>query len=65
MMCWSGSFPYRVYIDSSHHDTLGYETACHCCHLVVCLVYCLWIRGVGYGCGYDYIIIMIIVFTYL
>jgi hypothetical protein len=23
--CWSGSFPCRVYIDSSHRDTLGYE----------------------------------------
>jgi hypothetical protein len=32
-------FPCRVYIDSSHRDTLGYVTACHCRHLVVCLLY--------------------------
>jgi hypothetical protein len=25
----------------------------------------LWIRGLKYGYGYDYTIIMIIVFTYL
>jgi hypothetical protein len=24
-VCWSGSFLCRVYIDSSHRDTLGYE----------------------------------------
>jgi hypothetical protein len=23
--CWSDSFPCRVYINSSHHDTLSYE----------------------------------------
>jgi hypothetical protein len=32
-------FPYRVYLNSNHRDTLGYEwpLAC-CCHLVVCHV---------------------------
>jgi hypothetical protein len=25
MACWSGSFPCRVYIDSSRRDTLDYE----------------------------------------
>jgi hypothetical protein len=58
--CWSGSFPGRVYIDSSHHDTLGYEWPfVRCCHLIECLVYCWWLEdedGVGY-------IIMITVFT--
>jgi hypothetical protein len=34
-------FPWRVYIDSSHRDTLGYEWQLICCsHLIVCLVYC-------------------------
>jgi hypothetical protein len=45
-----GFFPCRVYIDSSHRDTQLWVTACCCSHLVVCLVYCWWIRGVG--CGY-------------
>jgi hypothetical protein len=40
MMCWLGSFPCKVYIDSSQHDTLGYEWPFVCCyHLIVCLVY--------------------------
>jgi hypothetical protein len=52
-------FSYRVYIDSSHHDTLGYEwQLVRCSHLVVCLMYCWWIRGVGYGYIYDYNIII-------
>jgi hypothetical protein len=56
----------RVYIDSSHHDTLGYEwQLVHRSHLVVCLVNSWLIQGVWYGYGYYYIIIMIIVFTYL
>jgi hypothetical protein len=39
-VCWSGSFPCRVYIDSSHRDTLGYLwQLVHCSHLVVCLLY--------------------------
>jgi hypothetical protein len=40
-------FPYSVYIDWSHRDTLGYEwLLVHCCHLVVCLVVLMaWIRG--------------------
>jgi hypothetical protein len=25
MVCWLGSFPCRVDIDLSHHDTFGYE----------------------------------------
>jgi hypothetical protein len=37
--CRLGSFPYRVYIDSSHHDTLRYKWSLVCCsHLVVCLI---------------------------
>jgi hypothetical protein len=45
----------RVYINSSRRDTLGYEWQLLCCsHLVVCLVYCWWIRGVGYGYVQDY-----------
>jgi hypothetical protein len=42
----------RVYIDSNHHDTFGYEwpRAC-CCHLVVCLV----VLRIGLeDYGYDY-----------
>jgi hypothetical protein len=59
-------FPYRVYIDLSHRDTLGYEwQLVRRGHLLVCLVYCCWIRGVGYGYDYDYIVIMIIVVTNL
>jgi hypothetical protein len=51
MTCWSGFFPCRVYIDSSRRDTLGYEWQLVVArHLVVCLVYYWWIRGVG--CGY-------------
>jgi hypothetical protein len=38
-------FPCRVYINSSHHDTLGYEwLLVRCCHLIVRSVV-LWIRG--------------------
>jgi hypothetical protein len=34
--------------------------ACHCSHLIVCLVYCWWIRAVGYGHVQDYYIIMLL-----
>jgi hypothetical protein len=58
---WSGSSPCREYIDSSHHDTLGYEwLLVRCCHLIVCLVYCCWIMDEH---GYGYIIMMITVCT--
>jgi hypothetical protein len=50
--------------ESPRHSRL-WVAACHCSHLVVCLVYYWWIQGVGYGYGHNYIIIMIIVFTYL
>jgi hypothetical protein len=56
-------FPCRVYINSSHHNTLNYEwRLVHHIHLVVCLVFYLWSKD---GYAYDYIIIMIIIFTYL
>jgi hypothetical protein len=59
-------FPCRVYIDSSHRDTLSYEwQLVHCSHPVVCLVYCWWIRGVRYGYVQDYNIIMFFVIAYL
>jgi hypothetical protein len=39
MTCWSGSSPCRVYIDSSHRDTLRYEwPLVRCYHLIVCLM---------------------------
>jgi hypothetical protein len=39
-------FPYRMYTDSNHRDTLGYECPLACCfHLLVCLVVLdRWIR---------------------
>jgi hypothetical protein len=47
-------FPYRVYIDSNHRDTLGYEwPLARCCHLVVCLDV-FWMDGLEYGYGYGY-----------
>jgi hypothetical protein len=59
-------FPCRMYIDSSRRDPLSYEWQLfHCSHLIVCLVYYCWIRGVRYIYDYGHIIIMIIVFTYL
>jgi hypothetical protein len=45
----------------SRHSQL-WVAACRRSHLIVCLVYCWWIRGVGYGYGHDYITIIIIVF---
>jgi hypothetical protein len=59
-MCWSGSFPCRVYIDSSRGDTLGYEwPLVRCYHLVLCLMY-YWCLEDEDGYGY---IIMITVIT--
>jgi hypothetical protein len=49
-------FPSRVYVDSSHRDTLIYECPLvHCCHLIVCLVLLMaWIRGCWlYLCYHD------------
>jgi hypothetical protein len=40
-------FPCRLYIDLSRCNTL-----------IVCFVYCWWIRGVGYGYVQDYNIII-------
>jgi hypothetical protein len=51
-------------LKSSRHPWL-WVAICRSSHLVVCLVYCGWIRGVGYGYGHDYIAIIIILFTYL
>jgi hypothetical protein len=49
-------FPCKVYINSSHHDTLGYEwPLVHCCHLIVCLVYCWRVEDNGY----SFVIMMI------
>jgi hypothetical protein len=45
MACWSGSFPCRVYIDSSHRDTLGYEW-----QLVVAVI--SWYVGCNVG-GFE------------
>jgi hypothetical protein len=54
-------FPRCVYIDLSHHDSLGYEWPFVCyIHLVVCLVYCLWFEDEH---GYGIIMMMITVFT--
>jgi hypothetical protein len=50
--------------ESLWHSRL-WVVACRCSHLVVCLVYCWRMRGVGYAYGHDYTAIMIIVFTYL
>jgi hypothetical protein len=67
--CWSGSFTCRVYIDSSHRNTLEYEwSLVCCCHLVICLVYCCCLEdeyGYGYGYGYAYVMTKIIVLLYL
>jgi hypothetical protein len=35
-------------------------TTCCCSHLVVCLVYCWWILGVGFGYVQDYDIVMLL-----
>jgi hypothetical protein len=61
--CQSGSFPYRVYIDLSHRDTLRYEwPLVRCSHLVVFMLCCWWLEDDD---GYSYIIITIIVSTLL
>jgi hypothetical protein len=56
-------FPYRVYTDSNHRDTLEYEwPLAHCCHLVVCLVVLIgWLEhSYGYVYHDDYCITLII-----
>jgi hypothetical protein len=50
--------------ESPRHSRL-WVVACRCRHLVVCLVYCWRMWGVGYAYGHNYSIIMVIVFTYL
>jgi hypothetical protein len=49
--------------ESPQHSRL-WVAACRCSHLVVCLVYCWWIQGVGYGYIQHYDIIMFIIFAY-
>jgi hypothetical protein len=43
--------------ESLRHSQL-WVAACRCSHLVVCLVYCWWFWGVGYGYVQDYNIII-------
>jgi hypothetical protein len=61
--CQSGSFPYRVYIDLSHRDTLRYEwPLVRCSHLIVFMLCYWWLEDDD---GYSYIIITITVSTLL
>jgi hypothetical protein len=58
----------RVYIDSNHRDTLGYEwSVAHCYHLVVCLGGCFDGLEDGYDYNYDgyYCIILIMMLIIL
>jgi hypothetical protein len=56
MACWSDSFPCRVYIDSSHRDTLSYEW-----HLTVAVISkYVWCTANGFeelGMGMVWIIL--------
>jgi hypothetical protein len=45
--------------ESPRHSQL-WVTACRYTHLVVCLVYCWWIAGVGFGYVQDYDIVMLL-----
>jgi hypothetical protein len=54
-----------VYRFESPWDSQLWVAAYHCSHLVVCLVYCLWIRGVGYRYVQDYNIFILFVIAYL
>jgi hypothetical protein len=56
-------FPCRVYIDSSHHDTLGYEwQLVYCSYLIVCFVVSGLEDGGSEDGGYGYVIMIITVF---
>jgi hypothetical protein len=58
-------FPYRVYTNLNHCDTLGYEWPfARCCHLIVCLVV-LMVGLEDYNYDYHGYALVMMLFTFV